>query len=111
MLGPFAWSDPLIRFPSDAPIIAGLGVGRLKDTLHVGIQPGVERRIGLLGHQPLDQRPRKARHDAVIPAQAVVGFFPRIPTRQRHHPHDIGMTDARGVAVIVLRERELELTN
>ena len=89
MFGPFAWSDPRIRFRSDAPIIAGLGAGRLKDTLHVCIQPGVELRIGLLGRQPLDQRPRKARHDAVIPAQAPVGF-PGIPTLQRHHPNDIG---------------------
>jgi len=31
-----------------------LSIGRLKDTLHVGIQPNVELRIGLLGCQPLD---------------------------------------------------------
>jgi len=45
MLGPFTWSAPRIRFPCDAPIIAGLGVGRLKDTLNVGILPGVALRI------------------------------------------------------------------
>src|SRR5262249_47020899 len=93
---------------SRGPLIAGLGVGRLKDTLDVGIQPGVELRIGLLGRQPLDQGPRKARHDAVIPAQAPVGFVPCIPTRQRYHPHGIGMQDARGIEVVLLRERELE---
>src|SRR5215510_10757577 len=99
---------PRIRCRSDALLIACLGVGRLKDTLDVGIQPGVELRIGLLGRQSLDQRPRKARHDAVIPAQAVVGFVPCIPARQRHHPYNIGMTDARGIEVVLLRERELE---
>src|SRR5437870_1927965 len=103
ILGPLAWSDPLIRFPSDSPIIACLGVGRLKDTLSVCIQQGVELSIGLPGRQALYQRPRKARHDAVIPAQAVVGFFPRITARQRNHPHDIGMTDASGVEVVLLR--------
>src|SRR5262249_45046764 len=108
MLGLFAWSDLRIRFPSDAPLITCLGAGRLKDTLHVGIQPCVELRIGLLGRQSLNQRPRKARHNAVIPAQAVVGFVPRIPTRQRHHPHDIGMTDTRSIEIVLLRERELE---
>ena len=45
MLGPCAWPDLRIRFPSDVPIIAGLGVGRLKDTLNVSILPGVELRI------------------------------------------------------------------
>src|SRR5262249_6413569 len=99
---------PPQRFRSNTPLIAGSGVGRLKDTLNVRIQPGIELRIGLLGRQPLDQRPRKARHDTVIPAQALVRFVPRIPARQRHHPHDIGMTDARSVAVVVLRKRELE---
>src|SRR5215831_8231788 len=52
--------------------------GRLKDTLNEFIQHGVELSIGLLGQQPLYQRSRKTRHDAVIPAQTVVGFFPRV---------------------------------
>src|SRR5262245_17854804 len=58
--------------------MACLGVGRLKDTLNRSIQHGVELIVGLLGRQPFEQRPRKARHDAVIPAQTVVGFCPRI---------------------------------
>src|ERR1700730_11893646 len=62
-----------------------LGVGRLKDTPNGCIQQGVKLGIGLLGRQPLDQRPRKARHDAVVPAQAVVAFFPCITARQRNH--------------------------
>ena len=51
-----------------------LRAGRLVDPLNGRIQHGIELGIGLLGRQPLDQRPREARHDAVIPAQAVVGF-------------------------------------
>jgi len=78
MLRPLTWSGPVSRFPCDSPIMACLGVGRLEDTLNGCIQPGVELSIGLLGRQPLYQRSRKARHDAVIPAQAVVGFFPCI---------------------------------
>src|SRR6266581_2601463 len=65
--------------------MACLGVRRLEDTLNGSIQQGVELSIGLLSRQPFYQRPRKARHDAVIPAQAVVSFFPRITARQRNH--------------------------
>ena len=85
-----------------------LRAGRLVDPLNGRIQHGIELGIGLLGRQPLDQRPREARHDAVIPAQAVVGFCLRIAARQRDHPHDIGMTDAIGIEIILLREGELE---
>ena len=53
-----------------------LGSGRLKDALNRFIEQGVILGIGLLGRQPLYERPRKARYDAVIPAQAVVAFFP-----------------------------------
>ena len=53
-----------------------LGSGRLKDALNRPIEQGVILGIGLLGRQPLYERPRKARYDAVIPAQAVVAFFP-----------------------------------
>ena len=62
----------------------------------------------LLGRQPVEQRPRKARHDAVIPAQPVVGFFPRIAARQRDHPHDLGMPDKIGVEIVLLGQGELE---
>src|SRR5918996_898203 len=51
------------------------GVGRLEYTSNRPIQLCVELGIGLLGRQSFHQGPRKARHDAVIPAQAVVGFF------------------------------------
>ena len=53
-----------------------LGSGRLKDALNRFIEQGVILGNGLLGRQPLYERPRKARYDAVIPAQAVVAFFP-----------------------------------
>src|SRR5215510_13155319 len=62
-------------------IMACLGLGRFKDTLNRCIQHGVELGIGLLGRKPFYQRPRKARHDAVIPAEPLVGFFPRITAR------------------------------
>ena len=58
-----------------APIMGRLGVGGLKDTLSGCIQEGVKFGIGLLGRQPLYQRPRKARHDTVIPPQPVVCLF------------------------------------
>src|SRR5262249_30089407 len=62
-------------------IMACLCVGRFKDTLNGSIQHGIELSIGLLGRQPFYQRPRKARHDAVIPAEPLVGFFPRVTAR------------------------------
>jgi hypothetical protein len=39
----------------------------------------------------------------VIPAQAIVGFLPRIASRQRNHPQDIRMSDAISVEVVLLR--------
>ena len=42
---------------------------RLKDIWMDRDPAGVELSIGLLRRQPLDQRPRKARHHAVIPPQ------------------------------------------
>jgi hypothetical protein len=39
-----------------------LGVGRLKDTPNGCIQQGVKLGIGLLGRQPLDQRPRRTKN-------------------------------------------------
>src|SRR5260370_5212760 len=50
-----------------------LGVGRVEDTLNGFLQHRVELSNGLLGRQPFQQRPRKARHHAVISAQPVVG--------------------------------------
>src|SRR4030095_5528189 len=99
---------PTIRLFSDTSIIACLDSGRFKDTLNGSIQQGVELGIRLPGRQLFYQGPRKARHDAVIPAQAFVGFFARIATRQRNHPQDIGMSDAIGVEVVLLGQRKLE---
>src|SRR5262249_17559560 len=70
------------------------------DPLNRSTKPGVVLAVGLLGRQPLDQRPRKARHDAVIPRQAPVAFFPRVPARQRHPPDDLGMADELRVQVV-----------
>src|SRR5215467_5431002 len=96
ILGLLVWS----AIPSSTPL---LSVGRFKDTLNRCIQHGVELGSGLLGRKPFYQRPRKARHDAVIPAKALVGFFPRITARQRNHPHDIGMADAISIQVVSFR--------
>src|SRR5947209_7212745 len=89
-------------------VIARSSVGRLEDALNRCIQQGVVLRIGLLGRQPLHQRSREARHDAVLPPQALIAFFPCIAARQRHHPHDLGMFDEFGVEVVLLRQSELE---
>src|SRR5882724_5460302 len=89
-------------------VIARSSVGRLEDALNRCIQQGVVLRIGLLGRQPLHQRSREARHDAVIPPQAPVAFFPRITARERNHPHDSGMLHEFGVEVVLLRQGELE---
>ena len=51
------------------------GVGRFEDAPNGCIQQGVVLRIGLLGRQPFDQRPREARDHTVIPPQALVAFF------------------------------------
>src|SRR4029077_12863455 len=72
---------PTIRLLSDPSIIAYLDSGRLIDTLNGLIQHGVELSIGLLRREPFCKSPRKAGDNAVIPAQAVVGFFPRVTAR------------------------------
>src|SRR5262249_13516698 len=64
----------VIRLRSTA-VISCLVSGRLEDALNRFIQQSVVLGLGLLDRQPLYQRPRKARHDAVIPTQAVVAFF------------------------------------
>ena len=61
-------------------IMACLGVGRFENTLNGFVQHGVELSIGLLGREPFCKRPREAGDNAVISAQAVVGFFSRIAT-------------------------------
>src|SRR5262245_43061804 len=84
------------------------GNGRLEDALNRAIQHGVKLRSGLLGRQALDERPREAGHDAVIPAEAIVAFSPRIPPRQRDHFQNLWMFDAIGIKVVALRQRDLE---
>src|SRR5215475_5609816 len=76
-----------------------LGVRRVEDTLNGFLQHSVELSIGLLGGQPFDQRPRKARHHTVISAQPIVGVLLRITTRQRNHPHNLGMANQIEVEV------------
>src|SRR5258705_13913686 len=83
-------------------------VGRLKDAVNGCIEHRVELSIGLLGRQPLDQGPGKARHHAVIPPQALVAFLSCIPARQCHHPHDLGMLDELRVQVVLVRQGQLE---
>src|SRR5215470_1027910 len=83
-------------------------VGRLEDAANGCIEHGVELGIGLLGRQALDQRPGKARHDAVISPQPLVAFLSCISARQRHHPHDLGMADEFFIQVVLVRQGELE---
>ncbi len=73
--------NAVIRFLTDPPVIASSGVGRFKDALDGPIQYGVVLGIRLLDRQPLHQRSRETRHDAVIPAQALVRFLSRITAR------------------------------
>ena len=58
-----------------------LRVGRVEDALNGFIEHGVELRVGLLGREPFRKGPRKARDDALIAAQAVIGFFSGIAAR------------------------------
>src|SRR5215475_14912369 len=74
--------------------------GGLEDALDRRIQQGVVLSVGLLDRQPFDQRPRKARHDAMISSQAPVAFVSCIAARQRDDPHDLGMLDELGVQVV-----------
>src|SRR4029077_14321982 len=90
---------PTIQLLSDPSVIAYLDSGRLIDTLNGLIQHGVELGIRLLGREPFCKSPRKAGDNAVIPAQAVVGFVPRIAARQRNHPQDFGMFNELSVEV------------
>src|SRR5512145_2086986 len=85
-----------------------LWAGRIEDTLNGFIQQGIELSVGLPRRQPLYEGPRKARHDAVIPAHAVDGLLPRVTARQCNDPQDLGMPDAIGVEVVSLGQRELE---
>src|SRR5215468_3894844 len=80
--------------------------GGLEDALHGSIQKGVELGIELRRCQSLDQSPRKTRDDAMIPAQARVGFVPRVTSRECKHPHDPGMPYAFVVQIVLVRQRK-----
>src|ERR1044071_9912609 len=84
-------------------IIAILRIGCLEDALNRSTQLVIELGIGLLRGQPFRQRTRKARHHAVIPAQAVVGIGPRKSTGQRDHPQNLRVSDAIRIKVVPLR--------
>ena len=77
------------------------GVGGLEDAPNGGLQPGVVFGVGLPGREPLDQRPREARHDAVVAPQARNAFFLRVAARQGQHAHDLGVADELGVQVVL----------
>ena len=100
----FAGYGPVIRFL----IRANSGLGRFKDALNRYIQHGIILRIGLLDRQPFHQRPREARHDAVIPTEAGIAFFQGVPPRQRNDFQNFRMSDAISVKVVLLRQRDLE---
>src|SRR4029077_9594720 len=103
VFGSLGLSHHVIRFHPILPIVVRLGVRRLKDTLNGLIQRSVEVSIGLLGREPFCQGPGKACDNTMILAQAVVGLFPRITTRQRNYPQAFGMFDEMGVEVVLLR--------
>jgi len=55
-----------------------LGIGRRVDALNRLVQRGVKLSVGLLSRKDFGKSPRKARDNAMIPAQAIIGFFSRI---------------------------------
>lgn len=59
---------------SNTTLHSSLPNGRFEDALDGCIEHGVELHVGLLGLESLDQRSRKAGHDAVMLAQPIVGF-------------------------------------
>src|SRR5580698_79488 len=79
----------------------GFDRGRLEDALDGFIQQGVKLGVGLLRRQPVEQRPRKTRNDAVISPQEVVGFITRVAARQGDHPQDFGVLDKIGVEIVL----------
>src|SRR5262245_54533368 len=85
-----------------------LGVRGLKNALNRAIQESSEFGVWLLGRKALDQRPRKAGHDAVISAEPVVSDLLSVATRQCNYPEHARMPNAIGVEVVLIRQRELE---
>src|SRR5947209_4963231 len=83
-------------------------VGCLEDALDGRVEDCVVFGVALLGGQPLEQRHREARDAAVVPPQAPISFFPRVSSRKRQHPHDLGMADEFGVEIVLLRQGDLE---
>src|SRR5215468_5753943 len=95
-----------LRLDCDSLRTFRLHSGSLEDALHGSIQKGVELGIELLCCQSLDQSPRKTRDDTMIPAQARVGFVPRVTSRKCKHPHDPGMPYAFVVQIVLVRQRK-----
>ena len=79
------WIDRILRpHPEGYPPISDYGnssVGCFINALNRCIEHGAILRIGLLERQPFHQGAREARHDTVIPAEAIIPFFQRVPSR------------------------------
>jgi hypothetical protein len=63
-----------------------LSIRGVKNALNGFIEHGIELSIRLLSRQPFNQRAGKAGDHAMIFAQTIVCFFPRIAARKRNHP-------------------------
>ncbi len=91
-----------------------LAIRCVENGLNGFIEHTIEFSVRLLSRQPFNQRPGKTGDHAMIFAQTIVCFFPRIAARERNHSQDAGMFDKLGVEVVLLRQRKLEhdeLTN
>src|SRR5207249_8900589 len=109
-----------VRLPTSSHFLAlrGLSASPLADTrlaircvenaLNGFIEHSIELSVRLLSRKPFNQRPGKAGDHAMIFAQTIVCFFPRIASRERNHPQNPGMFDKLGVEVVLLRQRKLE---
>src|SRR4030095_5437628 len=82
-------------------------VRRLEDALNRFMQLRVELSFGLPGGEPFCKSSREARDNAMISAQAVVSFIPRITAGQRNHSQDFGVFDEISVEVVFLWQRKL----
>src|SRR5438477_7373333 len=85
-----------------------LAIRCVENALNGFIEHSVELSVRLLSRQPFNQRPGKTGDHAMIFAQAIVCFFPRIAAGERNHSQNAGMFDKLGVEVVLLRQRKLE---
>lgn len=63
-----------------------LSIRGVENALNGFIEHGIELSIRLLSRQPFNQRAGKAGDHAMIFAQTIVCFFPRIAAGKRNHP-------------------------